>query len=95
MQITLQATPREARALLSALAFEKTRRLGISRNAIYGEEYRQEQVETVEALEQMMVIVDVAANHLSSHRFVTLDGENYRCDFCDSSSGSGPCPGPR
>lgn len=28
-----------------------------------------------------------------SHHWVTLDGENYSCSFCDSKTGSQPCPG--
>lgn len=29
-----------------------------------------------------------------THRWVTLDGENYSCDYCDTKSGSEPCPNP-
>lgn len=28
-----------------------------------------------------------------SHRWVTLDGENFSCDYCDTKTGSEPCPG--
>jgi hypothetical protein len=31
------------------------------------------------------------ANRLT-HSWVTLDGENYSCNFCDTKTGSEPCP---
>jgi len=28
-----------------------------------------------------------------THHWVTLDGENYTCNDCDTKTGSEPCPG--
>ena len=30
---------------------------------------------------------------LATHQFVTLDGEEYSCTWCDSKTGNGICPG--